>query len=150
MLQVGLMTQHRIYVQQTYLVQPSNYRPLHLNFFIKNNHLKDNSGKSRVLRSAKKPEIISIDGIPLAASSHEKLLRVTIDSELKFENHITELCLNVSKKRNALLPYIKFHVIRKTQSINESIYRIFLDSEKLKIVQKEIITFFKRRVSIIL
>ena len=28
-----------------------------------------------------KPEIVPIDGIPLAASSHEKLLGVTIDSE---------------------------------------------------------------------
>ena len=43
--------------------------------------------------SSKKPEIVSVDGISLAASSHEKLLGVTIDSELKFENHITELCL---------------------------------------------------------
>ena len=32
---------------------------------------------------------------------HEQLLRVTIDSELKFENHITELCLKVSKTLNA-------------------------------------------------
>ena len=35
-------------------------------------------------------------------SSHENLLGVTIDSELKFEYHITELCFKDSKKRYAL------------------------------------------------
>ena len=34
-----------------------------------------------VLLNTKKPEIVSIDGIPLAASSHEKLQRVTTDSK---------------------------------------------------------------------
>ena len=60
--------------------------------------LKTNPGKSHILLSTNKPEIVSIDGIPLAASSHEKLLGVTIDSELKFENHIKELYLKVGKK----------------------------------------------------
>ena len=50
----------------------------------KNNHLKANPGKSHILLSSKKPEIVSVDGISLAASSHEKLEGVTIDSELKF------------------------------------------------------------------
>ena len=70
-------------MQQTYLVQHYNYRHLQLNFFcwFKNNHVKTNPGKSHVLLSTKKPEIISIDRIPLATSSHEKLLVVTIDSE---------------------------------------------------------------------
>ena len=58
----------------------------------KSNHLKDNPGKSHILLSSKKPEIFSVDGISLAVSSHEKLLGVTIDSELRFENNITELC----------------------------------------------------------
>ena len=52
------------------------------NFFpwFKNNHLKDNSGKSHILLRTNKLEIVSIDGIPLATSSHKKLLGVTIDS----------------------------------------------------------------------
>ena len=79
-----------------------NYRPLQLNFSASLNNLKANPGKSHILLSTKKPEIVSIDGIPLAASSHEKLVGVTLDSELKFENDITELCLKVSKKLNAL------------------------------------------------
>ena len=63
--------------------------------WFKNNHLKVNPGKSHILLSINKLEI---DGIPLAASSHGKLLGVTIDSELKSENHIKELCLKVDKK----------------------------------------------------
>ena len=91
--------------------------------WFKNNHLQIDPGKSHILLSSKKPENVSVDGIPLAASSHEKLLGVTMDSELKFENHITGLCLKVSKKINTLCR-IKFHVIRKTQNINKSIYGI--------------------------
>ena len=91
--------------------------------WFKNNNLKANPGKSHILFSSKKPEIVSVDGISLVASSHEKLLGVIIDSELKFENHITEQCLKVNEKQRSL-PYIKFHVVRKTQDINESIYRI--------------------------
>ena len=67
--------------------------------WFKNNHLKANTGKSHILLSSKKPEIVSVDGISLAASSHEKLLGVIKDSELKFENHITNLCLKVRKKK---------------------------------------------------
>ena len=67
--------------------------------WFKNHHLKANPGKSYILLSINKLEI---DGIPLAASSHGKLLRVTIDSELKSENHIKELCLKVDKKINAV------------------------------------------------
>ena len=66
--------------------------------WFKNNHLKANPGKFHILLRTNKLEIISIDGIPLAASSHEKLLGVTIDSESKFENYIKELCLKVGKK----------------------------------------------------
>ena len=51
--------------------------------------------------STNKREIVSIDGIPLVASEHKKLLGVTTDSELKLENHIKELCLKVDKKPNA-------------------------------------------------
>ena len=60
--------------------------------------LKANPGKSHILLSTNKLELVAIDGIPLAASSHEILLGVTIDSELKFENHIKELFSKLTKK----------------------------------------------------
>ena len=46
--------------------------------WFKINHLKANPGKFHILLRTNKLEIISIDGIPLAASSHEKLLGFTI------------------------------------------------------------------------
>ena len=70
--------------------------------WFKNNHLKANLGKSHILYSSKKPEIVLVDQISLAASSQEKLLGVIIDSELKIKNHFTELCLKVSKENNAV------------------------------------------------
>ena len=42
--------------------------------WFKNDHLKANPGKSHILLSTNKLEIVSIDGIPLVASDHEKLL----------------------------------------------------------------------------
>ena len=58
-----------------------------------------------------------------SASSHKKLLGGAIDSELKFENHIKELCLNISKKLMLSALY-QVHVIRETQNVDESIYKL--------------------------
>ena len=93
--------------------------------WFKNNHLKANPGKSNILLSSKKPEIVSVDGIPLAASSHEKLLGVTIDWELKFENHISELYLKVSKRLNALCR------ISSTMSLEKhiTVMKVFIESK---------------------
>ena len=70
--------------------------------WFKNNILKANPGKYHILLNSKEPEIVSVDGISFAASSHEKLLGVIIDPEWELENQITELCHRVSKKINAL------------------------------------------------
>ena len=78
-----------------------------------------------ILLSTNKLEIVSIDGIPLAASSHEKLLGVTIDSELKFENHITEICLKVSKKINALCRISSFMSLEKRRTLMKA----FIESQ---------------------
>ena len=93
--------------------------------WFKNNHLKANPGKSHILHSSKKPEIVSVDGISIAASSHEKLLGVIIDSELKFENHITEICLKVSKKINALYRISSFMSLEKRRTLMKA----FIESQ---------------------
>ena len=89
------------------------------NFFrwFENNHLQVDPRKSHILLSYKKPETVSVDGIPLVASSHEKLLGVIIDSELKFENHITKLCLKVSKKINTLCRISSFMSLEKHRTL---------------------------------
>ena len=45
--------------------------------WFKNNHSKTNPEKFHILLSTKKPEIV--DGIPLLARCHKKLLGITID-----------------------------------------------------------------------
>ena len=85
--------------------------------WFKNNHVKANPGKSHILLSSKKREIVSADGISLAASFHEKLLGVIIDSELKFENHITEICLKICKKINALGRISSFMSLEKRRTL---------------------------------
>ena len=85
--------------------------------WFKNNHLKANPGKSHILLSSKKPEVVSVDGISVAASFHEKLLGVVIDSELKFENHITDKCLKVSKKINTLCRISSFMSLEKRSTL---------------------------------
>ena len=66
--------------------------------WFKNKRLKATPEKSHILLRSKIPEIVPVDGISIAASSQKKLPGVIIDSELMFENHITEPCLKVSKK----------------------------------------------------
>ena len=94
-LQLMLTTQHRIHVQKN---TPSVALELQVSTiklfrWFKSNYLRANPGKSHILLSSKKPEIVSVDGISLAGSSPKKLLAVTIDSELRSENHITEQVL---------------------------------------------------------
>ena len=91
--------------------------PTKLFRWFKNKHLKANPRKSHILLSSKKPQIVSVDGISLAASSHEKLLGVIIDSELKFDNDIKEICLKVSKKINALCHISIFMSLEKRRKL---------------------------------
>ena len=56
-----------------------------------NNHMKANSGKSHILLGNKKAEKMKINNVLLTSSVKEKLLNITLDSELKFEKHITDI-----------------------------------------------------------
>ena len=100
-----------------------NFFQTALFLWIKNNHLKANPGKSHIFLSYKKPEIVSVDGISIAASSHEKLLGVIIDS--KFENQITEICLKVSKKIDALCRISSFMSLEKRRTLMKA----FIESQ---------------------
>ena len=101
--------------------------------WFKNNYLKANPGKSYILLSTNKLEIVSIDGIPLATGSHEKLLGVTIDSELKLENHIKEFVSKLTKKINALCCISSSTSLGKRRTLIkvfiESIQLLYLDMD---------------------
>ena len=62
--------------------------------------MKANLGKSHYLLSNKKTEKVKINDVVL--TSEEKLLGITLDFELKFEKHITDICNKVSQKIHVL------------------------------------------------
>ena len=68
-----------------------------LSWFI-NNHIKVNPGRCHILLSTKTLISLHLEGASITSSSCEKLLEITIDSDSKFDKHISELCNKVIKK----------------------------------------------------
>ena len=60
--------------------------------------MKTNPGKSHILLSNNKTEKVTINDVVLISSVEEKLLCITLDSELKFKKHITGICNKASLK----------------------------------------------------
>ena len=67
----------------------------------RNNHMKANPGKCHVILSSDTQSEILFVNISIASSLSEKLLGITSDSELKYEEHINKFCNIVNKKLNA-------------------------------------------------
>ena len=57
---------------------------------------------------------VHLEEVCITSSSCEKLLRITVDSDLKFDKHISDLCDKVSKKNKCIMPSYRFYVFRKT------------------------------------
>ena len=69
-----------------------------------------------LLLSTKSPEVVSIDPIQITSNTAESLLGFTIDSGLKFENHLSAICKkNVSRKINALGQIVNYISLEKRQ-----------------------------------
>ena len=64
--------------------------------------MKTSPGKSHILLNNKKTEKVEINDVVLTSSVEEKSLGVTLDSELKFEKHITGICHKASQKIHVL------------------------------------------------
>ena len=64
--------------------------------------MKANHGKCHILLRKKDPDNIFIAGTHIANSSYEKLLKITIESDLKFNENVSEIYNKVSQKVNAL------------------------------------------------
>ena len=60
--------------------------------------MKANPAKSHILLRNKKTEKVTIKDVLLTSSVEEKLLGITLDSELKFEKRITGIWNKVSQK----------------------------------------------------
>ena len=82
--------------------------------------MKANSDKSHLIMSCAEATTAVIDGLPIVSSKTEVLLGITIDHELKFDNHVNNLCKKASLKLNALAHITPFMNFSKKQIIMKS------------------------------
>ena len=82
-----------------------------------NNHVKVNQGKFHFLLSTKNAIDVHLEGACITSSSCEKLLGITIDSDLKFDKHISDLCNKISKKINALCRVTDYMSLEKRRIV---------------------------------
>ena len=79
--------------------------------WFKDNEMKANADKCHVLLSTSIQLTIKINEVQIKNSQSEKLLRIIIDNDLKFEDHINNICRKASAKICALFkkaPYMDF------------------------------------------
>ena len=69
--------------------------------------MKANPGKSHILLSNKKTEKVTIKDVVLTSNIEEKLPGINLDSELKFEKHITGICNKAIQKKNMFCPELQ-------------------------------------------
>ena len=60
--------------------------------------MKANSDKSHLIMSCAGGTSAMIDGLPIDSSKTETLLGITIDHELKFDDHVNYLCKKIKSK----------------------------------------------------
>ena len=82
-----------------------------------NNSGKANSNKSYFIMSCKESNKAMIDGLSIESSKTEVLLDITIDQELKFDEHVNYLCKNAGQKLNAFACITPFMNINKKKNI---------------------------------
>ena len=63
-----------------------------------NNFMKTNSDKSHLIMSCIEATTAVIDGLPIDSSKTEVLLGITIDHELKFDDHVNYLSEKIKSK----------------------------------------------------
>ena len=64
--------------------------------------MKANADKCHVLMSENTEHVACINHIQIENNTSTKLLGVTIDSDLKFDIHVNNLCKKATQKLNAL------------------------------------------------
>ena len=82
--------------------------------------MKVNPGKCHILLSTKNPTDVHLEGACITSSSCEKLLGITKGSDLKFDQHISDLCNKVSKDINALCRIRSYMSLEKRRIVTET------------------------------
>ena len=90
-------------VHKTYHLKFLSFKELLKKFdWCKNNHIKANPEKCHVILTSNTQMEIRFDNTSITSSLSEKLLGITLDSELNFEEHINKIYNIVNKKLNPL------------------------------------------------
>ena len=87
--------------------------------------MKANSDKTHLIMSCTEETTSIIDGLPIDSSKTEDLLGITIDHELKFDDHVNHLRKKASLKLNALDRIAPFMNVSKKRIIKKS----FIESQ---------------------
>ena len=83
--------------------------------------MKANSDKGHLIMNCVEATTAVIDGLPINSSKTEVLLGITVDHELKFDDHVNRLCKKASLKLNALARIAPFMNVSKKRIIKNHI-----------------------------
>ena len=89
-----------------------------------NNFMKANSDESLILLSCSEPSAAPIDGSSIESHTKEILPGITIDRDLKFDEHVNNLCKKACQKLDVLVRLPPFMNVDKKRMIMKSYYRI--------------------------
>ena len=97
------------------------------NFFewLKNNHMKANADKCRLLVTRDTDVTAKIQEFDVKNSREEKRLGLKIDSKFSFDNNVSSLCKKASQKLHALERVVNFMDLAK----RESLMKAFITSQ---------------------
>lgn len=87
--------------------------------------MKANCDKSHCLLTCNEPSTLLVDGSPIQTSTKEVLLGITIDKDLKFDDHVNSLCRKACQKLNALARLAPYTNVEKRRIIMKA----FIESQ---------------------
>ena len=93
--------------------------------WFKSNFMKANSDKSHLLLSCNEPSKVVIDGSSIETDAKEVLLGITIDKDLKFDDHVNSFCKKACQKLNALVRFTPYMNVEKRRIIMKA----FIESQ---------------------
>ena len=82
--------------------------------------MKVNTGKSHLLLSGNFRATATIENSYIESGDERVLLRITIDSNFSFENHINSVCKKTSQKLNIFARIIPYMSIQRRRTIINS------------------------------
>ena len=85
--------------------------------WFRNNHMKATADKYHLLVTGNYEVSASINEFEIKIGKKEKLLRISIDTTLSFEHHITSLCKKARQKLHALTRIADYMDFKKRRSL---------------------------------